>query len=255
MHKTLRAVLAGLFLVWSFTAAPAMLQVNELNGFNAMEVTAAPPGAGLAIADTNTYSDNSGSVANHPVNLPSSIASGNLLLAFCAFNGAATVTDPSGWGVLISAVNSDTFRAYARIADGSEGSTVSVVLAGNARASCATYRITGNRNGVTSSEIAVSSAVNAGTATPDPPSLSPSWGSDANLWIALTYASDGSFTFTSYPTDYTLGQLNVQTGTGTGNAVSIAGRLLTAASEDPGVFTTVTARTRSTYTLAVRPAP
>lgn len=209
----------------------------------------------LSIAATNTYSDNTGSVSSHPVNLPSGITAGDLLLLFVAINSNPTVTDPSTWTPLVSAVNSDTFRIYAKIASGSEGSTVTVGLNSNQRVAAVAYRITGARNGVTSSEIAVSSAVTGSSATPDPPSLTPSWGSAENLWIAVTFASDSSFTFSSYPTNYSLGQNNVQPGAaGNSSAVSVAARLLTGTSEDPGVFTTVTARTRSTYTLAVRPA-
>lgn len=244
-----RALIAFVALLYLTQVALAGFLINSYQSF--------PPaggGAGLVIAATNTYSDNT-ALSSHPVNLPSGISSGNLLTMFCAFNGSPTVTDPSGWTSLVNKINTDTFRIYAKIATGSEGSTETVGLSSGNRASCVTYRITGNRNGVTSSEISVSSAVDASTATPDPPSLTPSWGSAQNYWIAVTFASDGSFTFSSYPTSYTDGQQNVQTGSGTGNAVSIAARLLTASSEDPGTFTTVTSRTRSTYTLAVRPAP
>lgn len=209
----------------------------------------------VAIAATNTYSDNTGSVSSHPINLPASISAGQLLVVFAAFHGTPTVTDPAGWTVLVSKVNADTYRVYAKIASGSEGATVTVDLSGNARASAVSYRITGAQtvDPPTSSEISVSTAVDASTATPDPPNLTPSWGSAENLWVAVTFSSDGNFTFSSYPTNYTDGQQNVQTGGGTGNAVSVASRLLTATSEDPGTFTTVTSRSRSTYTLAVRP--
>lgn len=211
----------------------------------------------LAIAATNTYSKSDAGISSHPINLPAGIASGDLLLVFAVFNGGPTVTDPSGWSLLASnGASGDAARIYAKIADGSEGATVTVTLSGNQRAHAASYRITGNRNGVTSSEIAVSTAVDANTATPDPPSLTPSWGSDENLWIAVDLCASSAFTFSSYPTNYSLGQLNAQSGNNNNaNAVSVAARLLTATSEDPGSFTTVTARDRSTYTLAVRPLP
>lgn len=211
----------------------------------------------LAIAATNTYSKSDTGINSHPINLPAGIASGDLLLVFAVFNAAPTVTDPSGWSVLASNNSSgDVARIYAKIADGSEGATVTVTLSGNQRAHAASYRITGNRNGVTSSEIAVSTAVDADTATPDPPNLTPSWGSAENLWIAVDLCSSSAFTFSGYPTNYSLGQLNAQSGNNNNaTAVSVAARLLTATSEDPGSFTTVTSRPRSTYTLAVRPLP
>ncbi len=206
------------------------------------------------IATTNTYSDAVGGTS-HAVNLPTGISVGDLLLIFMSINNGSTITDPSGWVVLESHLNNDDHRIYARIADGSEGSTVTVTLNTTKMASAVSYRITGGRNGTSSSEIAVSSAVDASTTTPDPPNLAPSWGSDDNLWIALTLASDGNWTLSSYPTNYTLGQQNVQTDSGAGNSVTVAARNLTASSEDPGVFTCITSRTRSSYTLAIRPAP
>jgi hypothetical protein len=209
----------------------------------------------LAIADLNTYSLDS-AVNSHAVNLPPNIVAGDLLLMFFVINGGPTVTPASGWTELATSNNGDTFKIYARIADGSEGATATFTNTGNQRATAVTYRITGARtvSPPTSSEIAVSSAVQASTATPDPPSLTPSWGSAENLWIAVTFSTDGGFTFNSYPTDYTLGQQNVQTDGGSGNAVSVAARLLTATSEDPGTFGTTTSRNRTTHTVAVRPA-
>lgn len=214
----------------------------------------------ISVAATNSYTDNTGTVSSHPLNLPSGISSGDLLLVFAAFNGLPTVTDPSGWTVLVSKTNTDTYRIYAKIASGSEGSTVTVALSGANRAASVSYRLTGARSTIdttatSSATISISSASDANTATPDPPSLTPAWGSAENLWIAATFASDSSFTFSSYPTNYSLGQVNAQGGSqGNGTAVSVASRLLTAATEDPGTFTTVTSRTRSTYTLAIRPS-
>jgi len=246
MRKLLSAVLALCLLVTTAAASGLLIDPYRYGG-------GSPP-ASLAIAATNSYFDATGSTT-HNVNLPSGIASGNLLMVFCEFNATSTVTDPSGWAVTLSAVNTDTWRIYSRIANGSEGSTVAVTLSNAQRAACLSYRITGNRNGVTSSEIEVSSAVNATTATPDPPSLSPAWGSAENLWFAVAFVSDGNYgPVTAYPTNYSLSQLDQGTTTGgNGGGVTIGVRLLTASSEDPGTFTTTTSRIRSTYTLAVRP--
>lgn len=211
----------------------------------------------LAIGSSNTYSNNSGTVASHPVNLPTGISAGNLLLMFFIANGSPTVTDPSGWSLLASGATPgtyDTIRLYGKIASGSEGATETVALSANNRASAITYLVTGNRNGVTSSEIAVSAVNEQGSGiNHDPPNLTPSWGSEENLWFAIAFCQDGAMTWSAYPTNYSLGQNAVNTGSGNGNAVAAAARLLTATSEDPGAFTTVTNRQRSSFTLAVRP--
>lgn len=247
-----RALALILTFLWLLGPASAGLSISNLTGFNVVPAATGGAPASLAIATTNTYS-NAVAATSHPVDLPSGITAGDLLLVFFSSHNTASVTTPSGWTALISKINSDAFYVFAKIADGSEGSTVSVVIPSTRVAAAVSYRITGARNGVTSSEIAVSSAVDASTATPDPPSLTPSWGSSENLWIALTFTIDATFTFSSYPTNYSLGQNNVIVGSGSaGSGLSVAARLFTATSEDPGVFTTVTARNRSTYTLAVR---
>lgn len=244
MRKIVASVLAFWLLITAAAASGLLIDPYRYGG-------SSPP-TSLAIAATNTYSDNSG-LGSHPINLPAGIAAGDLLLLFVIINGAPTVTDPSGYTPLVSTQVGDTQRVYAKIATGSEGPTETLAITGSQRVNAVSYRITGNRNGVTSSEISVSAVSAANTATPDPPSLTPSWGSAENLWIGVTLSQDGGYTFSSYPTNYDLGQLNVQSSTGNGNGVSVAARLLTASSEDPGVFTTVTNRARQTYTLAVRP--
>lgn len=213
----------------------------------------------LSLAASNTYNSAAATVTSAAVNLPSGIVSGNLLLMFFIKHGTTDdITDPSGWSEIASCKpnTSDLAKVYAKIATGSEGATETVAITTASRAAAITYRITGNRNGVTSSEIAVSTVnVDGSTLSPNPPNLTPSWGSAENLWIALGFAQDGAFTFDSYPTNYSLGQQLAQHGGGTSNGVVAAARLLTASSEDPGAFTiSASSRVWNTYTLAVRPS-
>ncbi len=248
MKRALALILA---LLWLVGPAAAGLSISNLTGFNVVPAASGAP-ASLAIAATSTYSDATGSVTTHPVTLPTGITSGDLLLTFFAGNGSLSITGPSGWTQLLDKTNTDRYVIWGKIADGSEGSTANYSRASGLNAVAVSYRITGARNGLTTSEIAISTAVDESSATPDPPSLTPSWGSSENLWIALTFSKDGGYTFSSYPTNYSLGQNNVQVSTSNGSGISVGARLFTATSEDPGVFTTVTARNRSTYTLAVR---
>lgn len=206
------------------------------------------------VADTAVYSQNT-AVTSHSVTLPANIAAGNLLLMFLVVNGNSTViTDPTGWSPLTTLDDDDQVVIYGRIADGSEGATATVTLGTAQRATAITWRVTGARNGLTTSEIAISSAVVASVATPNPPPLTPSWGSEENLWVAVSFWFDSNYVFSSYPTNYTVAQFNQNTGSSSNsNGIMIAGRLLTASSEDPGTFTVSSAaKQNATYTLAIR---
>lgn len=213
----------------------------------------------LAVASSASWNSNNTSSASHSVTLPSGIQAGNLLLMFFIKNNSNTteLTTPSGWTELASCTpnDNDVGRIYGKIASGSEGSTQTVSTGSSRTAAAITYRITGNRNGLSSSELAVSSAnIDGVTTTPNPPSLTPSWGAAENLWIAMSFAHDGAWTFVSYPTNYSLGQNISQHGGGSANGLVAAARLLNASSEDPGVFTVSgTARVWNSFTLAVRP--
>lgn len=58
--KTFRTILAGLFLLWSCVASPAMLVINELNGFNvggeSPPVVSTFIGSNSSTSDTANYS-------------------------------------------------------------------------------------------------------------------------------------------------------------------------------------------------------
>lgn len=211
------------------------------------------------VGTPTTYSDNSGTVSNHPVTLPAGMTVGNKLFILFIANGSPTVTDPSGYtplGSNATPATYDSVRLYGRDIDGSEGSTVSINLSANQRASAISWEASGGRAGFTSSEVAVSAFSELGNVrTPNPPSLSPVPGADDYLWVAMCTRADSNATFTSYPTNYSLGQQNVITGSaGNANALAVAMRQLNASSEDPDVFTWSTAKFSVGITIAIRPA-
>jgi hypothetical protein len=210
----------------------------------------------VSIESSATYSDGTGATS-HAVTLPTGISAGDLLLICFVRHDQGAITTPSGWTLLASADidEKDSTAIFGKIASGSEGSTQIITIDGPKRASAITLLINGHRNGLSTSEIAVSSAnQQTNTLAPDPPSLTPSWGSTENLWLAIGFCENGSFTFGSYPSGFALGVNTVQTGVGTGNAVSVAGKLATGTSEDPGAFTiSASSRKWATFTLAIRP--
>lgn len=204
------------------------------------------------------YADSTGTLSTHPVTLPSGMTIGNKLFILFIANGSPVVTDPTGYTLLGSTATPGTYdsvRLYGRDVDGSEGATINVVLNAVQRACAISWEVSGGRPSFTSSEVAVSAVSEQGsTAVPDPPNLSPVPGADDYLWVSISTRNDGTGSFISYSTNYSLGQQNVLNGTGAGNGLAVCMRQLNAASEDPGVITWGNSKPATGITLAIRAA-
>lgn len=214
-------------------------------------------GSPLAIVSSNV-SSRIANVNTATVNLPASIVAGNLLVMFFHSNGATTPNIPSGWTQIGSSItNNDTLTVLAKIASGSEGATLAMTLAAGAvgRSAHITYQISGNRNGVTTSELKLTTVSGGvGNANPNPPSNAPGWGSVQILWFAVAGMTDGSRTISSYPSGYALGQNTINGNTGYASTrVAAAGKLATATSDDPGTYTLDATDAWTAATLAIRP--
>lgn len=186
----------------------------------------------------------------HTVNLPASIASGDLLLMFFHANQGndADITSITGWTEIADVLGTTATRffAFRKTATGSEGATVSVTTTADAVAAHQTYRITGwtGTPEVTTAE---------GTSTtPDPPNLTPSWGAKDTLWLAVAGAAATSITST--PTNYT-NAVDSSTGTGGLSALTRSSRReLNATSDNPSAYgTTGSVTDWVTFTIAIEP--
>ncbi|TIL64497.1 hypothetical protein [Mesorhizobium sp.] len=232
-----------------------MLRVNQLTGFaNRAVVTA--PGAFPLVNGTNTSTEEA-DVTSHAVLLPASVAIGELLIVTITLGNATTnvttISTPSGWTALFNEAQAGrTSAGFYRVADGSEGASVAV-SSSEARSSVhQSFRIS-NYQG--SPEAA---ATNAISADPDPPSLSPSWGSADNLWLVFEGHRSGNVAASALPPGYS-NDLTIRNGgaaTTNGFARSTtARRNLTTASENPGAFTLGSGTTRwVAATIAIRGA-
>lgn len=204
--------------------------------------------AGTATSISNTTTPS--------ISLPSGIVAGDIILIFASINTTTTITTPSGFTQLATNINSDRLYIWAKVATGSEGTSISTTATAAVIQGYISYRVSNTFGSVSSTGIAVSTVVTAsGVTTIDPPSLTPSWGSANNLWIAVCNQDGGDRDVSAYPTNYTLGQLQSgNTGPGASTDVAACARILTASTEDPGVFTFIRNSIGSAYTLAVRPA-
>lgn len=156
-----------------------------------------PPPAGIeVIGSTQETVAESISVA-----MPAVVDAGDWLYVVIVTHGAvATVSTPSGWTAMGSAVGgASSLRAstFRRLANGTEGGTsVSFGLSASNRAVAICHRIpvavVDN-----STEPSSSSATGTGSSSPNPPSHSPAWGAEDTIWIA--WAAVTTRQITSFP--------------------------------------------------------
>ncbi len=195
-----------------------------------------------------TPATNNGTATTVTVNLPASIAAGELLLAFVALThtSAATLTPPGTWNTIYNSIGNGNNRRSAcfwRQADGAEGASFNVTASASTAWATVAYRVSGWSGTPEGGTLATGNSTN-----PNPPNLAPSWGVARDvLWFAHMGRNNNSGTPTA-PTNYS----NIRRGGTTNASSTVAERQLNAASEDPGTFTANSANWGAN-TVAVSP--
>ena len=191
---------------------------------------------------------------SHTINLPSSIVSGELLILILAIDGAETTTWPAGYTAIIDEVQQSsilTTDVFYRIANGTEGSSISVTTGTNEIVNYITFRIT-DWHGTTPPEV---SYATGNDSAPDPASETASWGgTEDNLFIAGLCYNDGRTAVNAWPTNYSSNQTNQQDGAPGGTGVAIATREVASDTENPAAFGLDSSETWNAFTIVVRPA-
>ena len=183
---------------------------------------------------------------SHVLTMPAGIAAGDLLIAFFSSSGPSTQTYSGSWAELYDMATGATLAGVGVWLTAAGGDTLTVTSSISVDAMHVIYRISGQH---------ASSAPEAGTsatgnsANPDPPTLSPSWGSETTLWLAAMHHDAG--TISVIPTNYTDSIKKDDAGS---PIIGTARRALTAASDDPGTFTVSAIEAWVAQTVAVRPA-
>jgi hypothetical protein len=183
---------------------------------------------------------------SHVVNLPSGIASGDLLIVCFTTTNNTTFTWPSGWTLLATIVsnNYETEVRY-RIADGTEGASITVTTGASGSTAHCAVRITDHGSGVNAPEAAIAHAANSSI---NPPGLTPTGGAKNYLWLE-GYGINGTGTSTGQSTNYTM---IANTSNGAPDT-AIAYRELNAATEDPGLMSATSVVRWIAWTIAVYP--
>ena len=204
------------------------------------------------IAATNTSSD---SGTTQTVNLPSSISNGDLLIIFIATDGDNTITNWNGFNEIFSMSDSggkdSSLHIGYKSASGSEGSTVDITTSSNEKGTHASYRITGWDSGQVPE---ASTGVQGVSSAPDSDSLTPTGGAKDYLWFTAYGSDDDDSTVSTWPTNYSLSQLNPTVADPGGAVLGVAGRNYNASSEDPGAFATNDSEQWVAATVAVHPS-
>ncbi len=196
------------------------------------------------------------SVTSMPVAMPLAINSGEKLLAFSEVRTSGTWTPPSGWNEdysQLGGLSTGELTMFSKTADGTEDYTTQTWTASTGTTAVWQVIKVNSWHGTTAPEAATSSGDSVSV---DPPNLSPSWGSENTLWIAVAgHTAISAAAFTAEPSGYSNFQNNGASTGGSACSIATAVKTATASSEDPGTFTAGGSnRYWACFTVGVRPA-
>lgn len=175
---------------------------------------------------------------------------GDLVFVCVGTNNATSLLWPSGYTEMEDAAASSRHLAFAyKVFASGDSLSPSVTLNVAAQGCALMYTIAGF-DSLSAPE--KGTVVTGSSTTPNPPSVAPSWGASADsLVIAMAIGTVSSFAVTP-PSGYTNAVGNFTDATPTVGGVDMASIRVTAASEDPGVFTFPVSGAWRTNTVAIR---
>ena len=204
-------------------------------------------------AGSPLYSDSDSNALEHTVNFPSTVSAGSLLICVSGCDGIPDTSTPSGFTRGSSGGANEDYGSihsfwYYKEAVGTEGGgSTTYTTDGSQKCANVCFSFTGWDSTVPPEGDVFS---NNGSASADPPSLTASFGSRNNTWIA-TYSSDESTPTTSaYPTGYENTGNDAPDGTGS-IRLAWATKESAAATENPAAYTMSTAEEYLAYTIVV----
>lgn len=188
----------------------------------------------------------------HTITNPSGVVAGDLIISCVMMGNASGVSwGNDGFAILgpWDSQASHILTCGSKLSDGTEGATTTMTSVGSATSKFASYRITGqNADGA----IATGNPMAKGSSTfPDPPSVTPSWGSADNLVIAVAGLANAVHII-GFP--YPDNNIAAGDATTTDN-IGMCSDELTASSHNPGVFTAAASGSWLAQTIVVRSAP
>jgi hypothetical protein len=189
------------------------------------------------------------------IDLPTPVSAGDLLIVFhFAENVAGSRTWTAGWTEIrdTAGAGPESLGVAYKIAAG--GETTCVCTKTTERFTAIAIRISAaSWHGTTPPEI--TAGATGTSANPDAGSITASWGSADNLFIAtFSIDTETSLPVTVWPTNYTGNQTHGSYADISAAYGAICTRELAAATDDPAAFTVTASETWIACTLVVRPA-
>ncbi|MDH4038564.1 MAG: hypothetical protein OEV86_13915 [Candidatus Krumholzibacteria bacterium] len=148
----------------------------------------------------------------------------------------------TGWTSLKSALSdgSCSLNIWWKLATGSEGTNAQIWDTGTGITCSGSeqgpWRLSVYKNYFGTGGVVVSTGATGSSSTPDPDSVTISWGAGEDTRAVAAMASDGTVTVSTYPSGYTLNQYADHSGGGAGAGLGQAGANVNATAADPGTF-------------------
>jgi hypothetical protein len=229
-----------------------MMKRLTLALFLALSVTAS---ALAEIPQVITRAKNSvGSSTTHNITLPSGIAAGDLIVIFSTFRGTGQDDSwPGGWDNR-SDVDCPTSicwqNVYTRLADGTEGATVTVTTTSSRKSNHVAMRVTGQATSGTVVEVGTTTG---NSNAPNPPNLAPAGGAKDYLWIAGFGMAQGSIEGSVTPPAFFINTQFQSNSTGSETTAASTEMMNRVASFNPAAFATGQTGNHVALTMVVYP--
>lgn len=202
--------------------------------------------------------DSAGQVTNHTIKLPAgcNVAGRKIVLALMTRANGENPGGLGSWSIKrqLGLATSGVATVAEYTTTGSEGwvGDGTDTITATTSVSCGSAHFTALFGSDANSIEYGTLATSASSATHDPPSLSPSYGSKETLWLAIALIAHGQSASFGYPTGYT--DTNLTRWNNSSGAMVMRGmRNATTATEDPNAFTLSAARIGTALVIAVEP--
>lgn len=197
------------------------------------------------VINSRTFSSTNATSVSHITTLPALTVGRKFILVMTNANAAVTTTMPAGW-TRVTPSASLFIHVWERVVDGTEGASVTVTSSTAQKSDQAIYEVS-NYSGTAE----VGTEATGTNTTPDPPAVTPSWGADSAMVLAL-YCNNTATAPASAPSGYS--NLSSVNAGGAQPGLGMADKTITASSEDPGTFSATGATVWYSQTIAIRGA-